>query len=79
LPAKVQWAKRLSEGGAASQKFAAFFCLWRRTSILRPLCVYKRFRAISIQLLRSSTHKGGATWQQAADLARTYRGEDPDG
>jgi Ca-activated chloride channel homolog len=30
-------------------------------------------------LLRSSTHKGGATWQHAADLARSYLGDDPDG
>jgi Ca-activated chloride channel family protein len=30
-------------------------------------------------LLRSSAHKGGATWQQAVDLARRYRGDDPDG
>ncbi len=30
-------------------------------------------------LLRSSEHKGTATWQQTADLARRHRGEDPDG
>lgn len=30
-------------------------------------------------LLRSSEHKGAASWQQAADLARRYRGDDPDG
>ena len=30
-------------------------------------------------LLRNSEHKGTATWQQAADLARRHRGEDPDG
>jgi Ca-activated chloride channel family protein len=30
-------------------------------------------------LLRDSAHKGGATWQMAADLAERYRGDDPDG
>jgi len=30
-------------------------------------------------LLRSSEHKGAASWQQAADLAKRYRGGDPDG
>jgi Ca-activated chloride channel family protein len=30
-------------------------------------------------LLRNSEHKGVATWQQAADLARRHRGDDPDG
>jgi Ca-activated chloride channel homolog len=30
-------------------------------------------------LLRSSEHKGTASWQQAEDLARRHRGADPDG
>ncbi len=30
-------------------------------------------------LLRGSEHKGSATWQDAADLARRHRGDDPDG
>jgi Ca-activated chloride channel homolog len=30
-------------------------------------------------LLRTSEHKGSASWQQAADLARRFRGDDPDG
>jgi len=30
-------------------------------------------------LLRNSEHKGTASWQQTADLARRHRGEDPDG
>jgi len=30
-------------------------------------------------LLRGSEHKGSATWQNAVDLARRYRGDDPDG
>jgi Ca-activated chloride channel family protein len=30
-------------------------------------------------LLRKSEHAGGASWDQARDLARRHRGEDPDG
>jgi Ca-activated chloride channel family protein len=30
-------------------------------------------------LLRKSEHKGHATWTTAQELARRYRGEDPDG
>jgi Ca-activated chloride channel family protein len=30
-------------------------------------------------LLRASEHRGGATWRSAADLARRYRGADPEG
>lgn len=30
-------------------------------------------------LLRGSEHKGTASWQQVVDLARRFRGEDPEG
>ena len=30
-------------------------------------------------LLRESEYKGQATWSSAQDLARRYRGDDPDG
>jgi Ca-activated chloride channel family protein len=50
-----------------------------RTGELTPRVGFASAVAEYGMLLRSSAHKGGATWQQAADLARTYRGEDPDG
>jgi Ca-activated chloride channel family protein len=50
-----------------------------RTGELTPRVGFASAVAEYGMLLRSSAHKGGATWQQAADLARSYRGDDPDG
>jgi len=50
-----------------------------RTSDASPRLGFAAGVAEFGMLLRNSEHKGGATWQQAADLARRHRGDDPDG
>ena len=50
-----------------------------QTATLSPNLGFAAAVAEFGMLLRKSEHRGGSTWEQAASLARRFRGDDPEG